>query len=240
MKNLIKLLAVLMALCLVLCACGAGQTNKDNDDKADKTDSSTNDTSASVQTTAGPSDEELIVGKWKGTIDCGDYFGEVMGASMGQEVAAFFDFSGVGFDILLTFEDNGNFTLAIDQESVDAFAKDIVDELMAGLHSYMEVALAAQLGGKTLDEYLAANNMDFAQLMAASGLNVETLAQQMSSSFENAGNEGKYAFEDGLLSLDGDHHSYELSADSLTIEIPEDVTYELVEVLFPMELERIG
>ena len=142
--------------------------------------------------------------------------------------------------ITLTFDDAGNYTLAIDQASVEAFAEDIVDELMNGLHSYMEVALAAQLGGQTLDEYLAANNMDFAQLMAASGLNAETLAQQMSSSFENAGNEGKYAFEDGLLSLDGDHHPYELSADSLTIEIPEDVTYELVEVLFPMELERIG
>ena len=237
MKNLIKLLAVLLALCLVLCACGTGETNKDNDDHGNN---NSDDTSASVETTTGPSDEELIVGKWKATIDCGEYFGEVLAGSMGQEVAAFFDFSGVGFDITLTFDDAGNYTLAIDQASVEAFAEDIVDELMNGLHSYMEVALATQLGGKTLDEYLAANNMDFAQLMAASGVNAETLAQQMSSGFDSAENEGKYTFEEGVLVMDGDRHAYELSADSMTIEMPEDVTYELVEVLFPMELERVG
>lgn len=233
MKNLLKILTLMLALCLVLCACGNGESGKSGDN-------SVNDTTGSVQTTACPNDGELIIGQWKGTIDCGDYLGEVLAGSVGEEVAAYFDFGGIGFDIALTFSEAGTYTLTIDESSLDTFAEDVVEELHNGLRSYMEMTFAEQLGEQTLDEYLAANNMDFDQMMTQSGVDAEILAEQMASSFKNAEIEGKYAFEEGMLSMDGDLHPYELDTESLTIEVPDGVSYELMEVLFPMELERIG
>lgn len=227
-KNLFKLFTVLLALCLVLCACGSGSYDKD-DDKGSKT-----------QTTLPPTDEELIAGEWKTTIDCGDYFSDVLAESMGAELAAYFDFGSVGFDITLSFDGTDSYTLAIDQTSLEAFAEDVLDVMMSGLHTYMEDALAEVLGEQTLDEYLAANGMDFEQLMASSGVDAETLTEQMLSGFDGANTEGKYTFEDGKLNMDGDVHVYEVDADSLTIEAPGGVEDEMAEVLFPMTLEKIG
>lgn len=230
-KNLFKLFAVLLALCLVLCACGSSGSGRDFDD---------DDKGSKTETTLPPTDEELIAGEWKGTIDCGSYFADVLAESMGEELAACFDFGSVGFDITLSFDGTDSYTLAIDQTSLEAFAEDVLDVMMSGLHTYMEDALAEVLGEQTLDEYLAANGMDFEQLMAASGVDAETLTEQMLSSFDGANTEGTYTLEDGKLNMDGDVHTYEVDADSLTIEAPEGVEDEMAQVLFPMELERIG
>lgn len=239
MKKLVKLLSLLLALCLVLCACGGATSGRDfDDDDDDKDEGSKKDTSTVQTTAAPPAAEELLEGEWTAFIDCAPFFNLAMESSMGAELASYFDFSGLGFEMTLTFDGVDGYAMAVDQDSLKVFADDVLDVMVSGLRSYLELSLASVLGSQSLDDYLAANGMTFDQLLSTAGLDAESLAQQMLSAFEDVDKEGTYAVEDGKLKLDSDLHAYALDGNTLTIQVPDGNTNEMVAMLFPMELEK--
>lgn len=222
--NLFKLTALVLALCLTLCACSF----VDLGDVIDK---------GKIEKPL--TDEDRILGTWKTTVECGDYFEEVMTQSVGTELAAYFPFSAVGFDLILTFDEDGNYTVTLDEDSLQVFADDILDVVLGGLRAYLEETLSGMLGDQTLDEYLNANNMDFEQLLASSGVKPETLTEDILESFDEANSKGKYRIKNGKLELDSDIHEYVFSDDKLVLEAPENTGDEMTDILFPMTLEKI-
>lgn len=236
MKKLVKLLSLLLALCLVLCACGGATSGRDFDDDDD--DDGGKKAQSSVETTAPPAPEEQLSGEWTAFIDCAPFFNLAMESSMGAELASYFDFSGLGFELTLTFDGVDAYAMAVNKDSLEVFADDVLEVMKSGLRSYLELSLASVLGSQSLDDYLAANGMTFDQLLSTAGLDAESLAQQMLSAFEDVDKEGTYAVEDGKLKLDSDLHAYELDGNTLTIQVPDGNTNEMVAMLFPMELEK--
>lgn len=184
------------------------------------------------------SDEELIVGTWKGTVECGDYFNDLMATQLG-DMADYFDFGDLSFDLLLTFDEDGEYEIELDEDSVDAFSDECVEIMRASLRDYMEDAFASQLGDKSLDAYLESLGYSFDELMAESGMDTEALTGSMMDAFSSAENKGDYEVDDGELDMDGSIHEYELDGDKLTIEAPEDADDEMAEILFPLELKRV-
>lgn len=237
MKNLVKLLSLLLALCMVLCACGTS-SDRDFDDKDDEGKKETTEATTEATTLPAPTDEELLEGEWTAFVDCGPVFNAMMKQSLGAEVAGYLDFTGAGFDLTLTFDGTDSYSLKLDQDSLEAFADDVVDIVLAGMRSYLTDSLSTQLDGQSLDEYLAAAGTSFEALMIESGLDAEALADTMVSSFDGVDTSGKYSVEEGKLKLDSDVHPYELDGDNLTIEIPDGNTNETIEFLFPMELTK--
>lgn len=218
-KNLFKLLTMLMALCLILCACGSASNEGEEKELTP---------------------EEMIVGTWKGTVDCGDFLTDSFMEGLGdEEVGSYFDFSGIGFDLVLTFEEDGTFTLEVDEASAEKLGEDVVDVITNGFHDYIEDLLASELGGQSLDDYLADKGVSFEDLMVSMGLDVDGLAETLSSSFTDMGSEGEYSLEDGKLDLDGDISEIKLSEKSLTIYAPEGAEdNEVFDVLFPLVLTK--
>lgn len=237
MKNLMKLLSLLLALCLVLCACGT-TGDRDFDDKDDEGKKETTEATTEATTLPAPTGEELLEGKWTAFVDCGPVFNTMMQQALGAEIAGYLDFTGTGFDLILTFDGTDSYTMELDQTSLEVFGDKVVEIILNGMRGYLTDSLSSQLAGKTLDEYLEAAGTSFDALMKESGLDAETLADTMIASFDGVGGNGTYSVEDGKLQLDDYTHPYELSGNALTIELPEDNTDSSIEFLFPMELEK--
>lgn len=237
MKNLMKLLSLLLALCLVLCACGTS-SDRDFDDKDDKGKKETTESTTEATTLPAPPDEMLLEGSWTAFVDCGPVFNGMMQQALGAEIAGYLDFTGTGFDLILTFDGINSYIMELDQTSLEVFADDVVEIVLAGMRAYLTDSLSSQLDGKTLDEYLTAAGTSFEALMLESGLDAEALADTMIGSFDGVGGNGTYSVEDGKVKLDGSTHPYELNGNALTIELPEGNTDSSIEFLFPMELER--
>ena len=216
MNNLVKLLSLLLALCVVLCACGT-TGGRESD---------------------GKDDENPLKGEWTVSVDCGPLCNDMIKQALGTELAGYLDFSGTGFDLILTFDGTDSYTLKPDQASLGAFSDDAVDIILTGMRAYLAKSLEFQMIDQTLDEYLASVGTSFEALMAESGLDAEVLADAMVSTFDAMNITGKYSVEDGKLKLDSDVHPYELDGNRLTIQLPEGNTDTFIEFLFPMELTK--
>ena len=237
MKNFAKLLSLLLALCLVLCACGtAGEREFGSNNDADADVPTV--TTTPPTTEAPPTAEELLEGEWVATVDCGPVFNAMMKEALGAEMAGYMDFTGTSFDLIITFDGVDSYTQALDEASLEAFSEDVVNIVSDGLRAYLTDALSNVLGDMTLDAYLASLGMDFDALMKESGMDTETLAASMISAFESVDTNGTYKVVDGQLKLDSYLHDYELDGDTLVIEQPENSTEEMALFLFPMELTR--
>ena len=235
MKNLVKLLSLLLALCVVLCACGT-TSDRDFDNKND--DKETTEATTEATTLPAANDEELLKGKWTAFVDCGPVFNTMMTEALGTEISRYLDFTGKGFDLILSFDGIDSYSLELDKTSLEVFADDVVDIVLTGMRAYLTDALENELKGMDLDEYLASVGTSFDALMVESGLDAEVLADTMVSSFDGVNTTGKYSVENGKLNLDGTVHPYELGNNSMTIELPEGSTDSSIEFLFPMELEK--
>lgn len=226
MKKIMKLMTVLLALCLLLSACSLGGFDIFNKQ-------------SSIFPTKPLSDEERIVGKWRGSFECGEYFNSVMAIAMGEDASDAFDFSGLSLDVVLEFTADGKYAMDVDKDSVEAFADEVIEELLNGLSNYLQTLLGGQLGGKTLDEYLSENNMDLEFLLEQSGLDTKEMADDMISSFDDVAEEGAYSVADGVLTMGTEEHAYKFVNDTLILEAPEGATDEVMEYMFPMELKRV-
>ena len=251
-KNLFKLLTLLLALCLVLCACGEVRSSKDDDDEEEESETTA---ATAPETTAAPTvpettlaplpaDEELILGTWKADMECGGLYNMMMEATLGEEIAAYIDFTGLTLPVYYTFEADGFYTTTIEEEDMQIFATEAATILRNSMRTLLEDMLADQLNGKTLDELLAEQNTTFDQLLKDAGLDVETLANSMLEAMEGTETTAEYSLENGMLILADAEQPYTLDLNTLTVYAPEGLTteeeIEMAESMYPMVMIRIN
>ena len=190
MKNLAKLLSLILALALVFALVGCESSNDDDDDddskpssgavdKDNDKDDDKDDSKSSKPSKEDKDDEDekdSIVGEWRG----------VMPAEKdGYEME---------FEIELTFNKNGKYLLVIDKDSMIEASIDV-----------MEQNLEAE--GIELDEYLEENDMTYDELY-------EYLETQFDESDTTV--EGKYTFDGETFKIDNKKCEFELDGDTLT------------------------
>lgn len=164
------------------------------------------------------SEQEKLVGIWKGEMD----ITESMKESMGEEMEGF-ELEDMSVTVILTFTEEGAYTLKLDEETLSA----AIDSLLKSIRSYLKEGMEkeAQAEGMTAD-----------QMLGALGMTLDEFVDAMLESFEemDLGGEiakqfkvqGKSLAEDGKIyisdSVDTDpdktvYLSYTLEGDVLTL-----------------------
>lgn len=187
----------------------------------------------------GGEKKATIVGTWKADINLAEAFNEEMAAAgMGD----FMNLESFALPLVMTFNEDGTGSMTVDQEAMTASVDKLAADLTAGLEAYFT-------------EYFASMGleMDLDEALAASGLSMDDLVEEMKAEFAGEDfaaeftNEFKYKAEDGKLYMSEDldseisetYNTYELKGNTLTLNIgTEELDEEMAKYLFPMTLTR--
>ena len=180
-----------------------------------------------------------IVGTWKANIELAEAFNEEM-AAMGM--GDIMNLESFALPLVMTFNEDGTGSMTVDQEAMTETIDKLAADLTAGLEAYFT-------------EYFASMGieMDLDEALAASGMSMDDLVEEMKAEFAGEDafaeftNEFKYKAEDGKLYVSEDldseisdvYNTYELKGDALTLDIgTEELDEEMAKYLFPMNLTR--
>lgn len=197
MKKIVSLALVLMMVVAMFAGCAASET---------------------PETTAKKTDQELLVGTWKGEMDMIEAIMEEAGEALaGLELDEF------KVTAVFTFNEDGTYTMSLDEASVEAAFDGMIDSLEGIMKEMMEGM--AQEAGMSLDDLLAVSGMTMEDLMAVvkETLEEEDLVGEM---VKEAKTDGKYKAENGKLftTTEADaefdeevYDTYNLDGDVLTL-----------------------
>lgn len=132
----------------------------------------------------GGTKKDPLVGTWKGTLDMSGFLKDTLAAE-GMTVTT--DISGLGFDIILTFGEDGTVTMSVDEASVAAMATKMVDVMLE-----LTVESFKQAG---VD--LSALGLDEESLRAE--LEKEINVEELVGSFDVTSESGYYLYKDGKI-----------------------------------------
>ncbi len=145
-------------------------------------------------------DEKLIVGDWNCKIDMTDFMNQYL-AQEDAEMGEYIKINDFAVTLTWTFDDKGAVTVKADEAAITETLDGVVDDMVDGMSAYL--TSMAEENGMTLD-----------QLLQASGMSLDDLANQLRDSmlsemdFSSMNETGKYEFKDGLLYIDGEGVEY--------------------------------
>lgn len=237
MKNIKKILALLLALCMVfaLCACGGDDADDGKDgDKGDKVNTSDKgsgkdkDKDDDKDNDKELSAEELIVGDWEADISMLTML-ELMGFDDLDELAEYFDFDTDCYVMGYSFDKNGNYKLSMTGDT-NKIEKVFRDGIIALLSSELDTSIAdaAAEEGMTEDEL------------------IDALVEELFGDVDNWAYffnnlEGTYEIDGNKLILDGDEDEYdtfEVDEDELTFTAGYSYGEKDDSSLYPITFER--
>ena len=187
----------------------------------------------------GGTQKATIVGTWKANVELAEAFNEEMAAAgMGD----FINLESFTLPLVMTFNEDGTGSMTVDQEAMTASIDKLAADLTAGLEAYFT-------------EYFTSMGLeiDLDEALAASGLSMDDLVEEMKAEFAGEDafaeftSEFKYKAEEGKLYMSEDldseisetYNTYELKGNTLTLDIGnEDLDEEMAKYLFPMTLTR--
>lgn len=237
MSNLMKrLLCVLLALMMVMALCACGESEDEGSSRGSKRGSKGETTE---ETTTEPTEAvPVLVGEWEAYLDMTDYLNEMMSYEMGMDDLVD-DFS---MRLTMEFDEDGTVVLAIDQDSLEEAAADLIDSMWTVI-----IEMTAEQAGMSVEEV--------EEMMEAEGVTKEALLEQMdlTAAFEDLDDMEGYWLLDGdelfiaededdvedadpiEIEFDGDDAFSMLGGDGLTDGLDE----EMIEMFIPLEFERI-
>lgn len=179
----------------------------------------------------GNSKGDSIVGTWEAEVDFAEFLTESMASELG-EMASYFEFKDLTLKLVLTFDEDGAYTLSGDKASAEKLFDKLIEQLKPGMVSYLEDQLKAAGAEMSVEDMLAASGMTIDSLMEQSFS--DDMIDEMIAEMES---DGEYEIKDGMLYLDGDECEYELKGDSLTIDTDDggDVAF-----MFPLKLKKVN
>lgn len=233
MKNIKKILALLLALCMVfaLCACGGDDADDGKDgDKGDKVSTSDKGSGKDKDKDDGKelSAEELIVGDWEADISMLTML-ELMGFDDLDELEEYFDFDTDCYVMGYSFDKNGNYKLSMTGDT-NMIEKIFRDGIVALLSSELDTSIAdaAAEEGMTEDEL------------------IDALVEELFGDVDNWAYffnnlKGTYEIDGNKLILDGDEDEYdtfEIDEDELTFTAGYSYGEKDDSSLYPLTFER--
>lgn len=186
MKKLISLLLCLVMILSVMTACGG------------KDDGGSNDGGSKTPAKTG------IVDTWKATLKLSEY------GDMGDlsEMEEYIDVDKLTITVTLKFTDDGEYTLAVDDKSIDK----LVDVMCDGMEGYL----------KDMAKEFGMSYKEMLEMMGASSIREFLESEGLMDEFEDLkdmNESGEYTWEDGVLTIDGDEVDAKLKGNTLTLEI---------------------
>lgn len=178
-----------------------------------------------------PSDEDLLVGKWKAKVDLALAYEDLL-ARADASVAAHIDLSDFEVALTLRFEDDGTYRMQADEEAIAAGAEKMDSAIRTGMAAYLQART-----GKTMDNLLAATGMTMDELMDRyfSADLAATIQQNLEAKGTFKINGGKLILldEEGNKVFEGKY-----AVDEEELELKSGVTSNLIASLLPLKLDK--
>lgn len=219
MKRKIKVLmsiVMILTMCTMLASCG-----KESGGSEKKTDA------------------EMIIGDWTCELDMTNMLEESFMSVEGMDdIAQYFEFKNLSFDLEMSFAKDGKCTLKADEDSVEQCFDLLVEQALDGMIKMMEdmagmsMADLAAASGTTED---ALREELKTQLLSEAGLDSSLIADMTLEE------ETEYEIKDGkIYTAENDYMAYELSGDTLKItEIVEETSSDFsMDEFLPLVFER--
>ena len=187
----------------------------------------------------GGEKKATIVGTWKANVELAEAFNEEMAAAgMGD----FINLESFALPLVMTFKEDGTGSMTVDQEAMTATIDKLAADLTAGLEAYFTEYFTSMGIEMDLDEALAASGMsmdDLVEEMKAEFAGEDAFAE-FTSEFKYKAEEGKlYMSEDLDSEISETYNTYELKGNTLTLDVgTEELDEEMAKYLFPMTLTR--
>jgi len=191
---------------------------------------------------ASATDQEKLVGTWKGELD----MTEAMKESVG-EMAADFELKDFKYTVIYTFTAEGTYKVEADKASVEQAFQVLGDSLSAYLEQSMEAEAAA--AGMTVDDMMAVLGMSMDEFVDAM-LEMIVSEEVIEAALEEEKREGKFVAKDGKLHLsealdqeisESVYDTYTLDGDVLTLTgcvgADEDQA-EIADIVYPVVLKK--
>lgn len=142
----------------------------------------------------GNKEADALVGTWKADVD----MTELISSQMGADVSQYITLDSVIFTMVLQFNEDGTFSSELDKASVETALNGVLQNVKDGTIAMLEAEIAGMGLEMTVEEMLAASGMDLDTLMAEmeAQMNLAGLTDQITA--EAAGN-GKFDAKDGKL-----------------------------------------
>lgn len=187
----------------------------------------------------GGEKKATLVGTWKANVELAEAFNEEMAAAgMGD----FINLESFALPLVMTFKEDGTGSMTVDQEAMTATIDKLAADLTAGLEAYFTEYFTSMGIEMDLDEALAASGMsmdDLVEEMKAEFAGEDAFAE-FTSEFKYKAEEGKlYMSEDLDSEISETYNTYELKGNTLTLDVgTEELDEEMAKYLFPMTLTR--
>ena len=197
----------------------------------------------SVLLTGCGSDADKLVGTWKATIDMSSYLNDTI-AEADAEIAEYFSFEDLTFDVIMTFGENGECAMEADEDSWSDMAEKLGEQMKVSYEAYFKDLLKSMGVDMTVDELLSASGTTMDDMID------EMLDEMMSSDvLSEMESEGYFKLQDGMIYISEEKddafdedvaNPYTLDGDNLTIKASEDEEDEdYIDFLYPLELKKV-
>lgn len=185
-------------------------------------------------------DQEKLVGTWEAELEMADVFNESMGDA---EEAEFLAVDSFCFKMVLTFTEEGTYTMSADADSVAAAMEGLKEELKGGMEEYLVYAMAQQGLEMSIDDIMEMMGMSMDELIDS--IVTQDLIDEMVTAMVTEGNyraeKGKLYLSDGVDSVVDMtvYETYTLEGDTLTL-VSTTETDEFSEYLYPMTFTKVA
>ncbi len=191
----------------------------------------------------GGSDKEALVGKWYGDIDITDMVNKEFMKGLGEDAKGLEGFKDLKMGISLEMREDGTYTLAMDEASVNAFMESAKVQTKEIMIAFMEKQLKDMGVEMSAEEAMKAAGISIDdmidELFGAGGMDISDMVETM---------EGEYMIKDGKIHFgDGINkpekvipNPYKLAGSKLTIEADKvSETDSSLDFMFPLVLEKV-
>ena len=184
-------------------------------------------------------DSASLVGEWQATLEMADTLNESLASD--PTMADYIKIDSFAMKMDLSLRDDGTFTLALNEASVNEAFEGIKTPLKDGITAYLEASLEGT--GMSVEDALAASGMDIDSMMD-SMLSPEMITASLGDATES----GNFVAQDGKLyfldegvtkpAADSEAMPYTLSGSKLTLEKPTSGDVGDLAEFFPMEFAK--
>lgn len=184
-----------------------------------------------------------LVGTWNGTMDLAELLNSALAAD--AEFGEYLQVSSFALAYNLVFEEDGTYSMTIDDAALDQEMERVKGDLESGLYAYLDDLIAEEGLTLTSDELLNMSGVSMEELMDAA-LSEEMIDQLLG----DLNMEGNFKAEDGKLFLSSGLDSsvdenvydlYTLDGDTLTIDAgTASSENEMSQYVYPMVFTKAG
>ncbi len=158
-------------------------------------------------------EQSKYIGTWKGTLDMTDAIAEEFAND--EEMGDYFTITDFSIVMYLEFENDGTYSMWVEEESVEKAVENMIDDLEIGMEDYLTDYFASEGVTMTVQEALDSLGMTMDELMEDS-FDDEMIDETVDEMLNEIKNEGNFKVDgDKLFLSDGleyavDENAYEI------------------------------